>query len=161
MVNEAATETLVFGVIQNGAGEQGLVFIPKPEATRLAAIHAAISGSQTWGEFFATMPLGDSNYVRESRLDCDECVPDPSEKFDVELLPGFTDGDWPDWPEQKMLDWPPAEICQRYGRVESSVLNGPYLTLDVTRSPEIVDALERAEFELRFDEELVRKACGS
>ena len=79
---------------------------------------------------------------------------------DVELLPGFTEGNWQDWPEQKMLDWLPAEICRQYGEIESSVLNGPFVRFDPSRTPNILEALERSGFHLRLDEKLVRTACG-
>ena len=32
-------------------------------------------------------------------------------------LPGFEDGDWPDWPEQYMMRWLPAEVCCKYAIV--------------------------------------------
>jgi hypothetical protein len=47
------------------------------------------------------------------------------------------DGEYPEWPEQKMLAWLPANICRQFGKMESSVLNGPFLSLDVRRTPEI------------------------
>jgi hypothetical protein len=90
----------------------------------------------------------------------DEPLPNRSAKFDPDRL-GVCEGDYPEWPEQKMLDWLPAHVCREFGRVESSVLNGPFLSLDVRRAPEILAALERAGFECRLDEELVRRACGN
>lgn len=159
--HSTGSETLAFGLVPRG-GEQGnLVFIPQLEAKRLAAIHTAIASAQTWGHFCERMPANDLLEVKANIIECGESLPEDSDEFHIDLIPGLTDGDWPDWPEQKMLDWLPAEFCQRYGKVESSVLNGPYLTLDITRSPEILDALECTGFELRFDEELVRKACGN
>ena len=68
----------------------------------------------------------------------------------------ITEGDWPEWPEHEML----AEICRTYGYVEGSVLNGPFVRFDPGRTPEILEALERAGLHLRLDEKLVRTACG-
>ena len=39
-------------------------------------------------------------------------------------------------------------------------LTGDYLVLDAARSPEILAALEAAGYDCRWDEELVRRACG-
>jgi hypothetical protein len=152
-------QALVFGEIKK-AGEATLIFIPEADALRLAAIRRAIASSSTWADFFRLMPPADLTYVLNSMRDCDD-DPQPSDTFDVERLPGFCDGDWPSWPEQEMLTWLPAHVCRGFGKMESSVLNGPYLSLDVSRTPEIIAALELAGFAVRWDEELVRRACGS
>ena len=150
---------LVFGQIKK-AGEATLIFIPESEALRLAAIHRAIADSATWADFFRLMPSADLTYVLNSMRECDD-DPLPSDKFDVERLPGFCDGDWPTWPDQQMLEWLPASICRQYGRIEDSMLNGQYLVLDVRRTPEIIAALELAGFECRWDEALVKRASGN
>jgi hypothetical protein len=59
-----------------------------------------------------------------------------------------------------MLDWLPPEICREYGHIESSVLNGPFVRFDPSRTPDILEALERSGFHLRLDEALIRTACG-
>jgi hypothetical protein len=153
-------QTLVFGQIQK-AGQAALVFIPEADAVRLAAIHRAIATAETWGDFFDAIPTEELDTLYDRVFDEDgEHLPDRSAKFDPDRL-GACEGDYPDWPEQKMLDWLPAHICREFGRVESSVLNGPFLLLDVRRTPEILVALERASFECRLDEELVGRACGN
>ena len=151
---------LVFGQITK-AGEPTLIFIPEADAIRLAAIHNAIANSSTWGEFFDAIPPEEMDAVY-ARLfdDGDERLPDRSAKFDSDAL-GCGDGDYPDWPEQKMLEWLPADVCRRLGKVESSVLNGDYLSLDVRRAPEIIAALEASGFECRWDEALVKRASGN
>ena len=70
------------------------------------------------------MPASDLLDVKADLVDRGEPLPTDDAAFDVDLLPGFTEGDWPEWPEQKMLDWLPAKICREYGQIESSVLNG-------------------------------------
>jgi len=57
------------------------------------------------------MPVPDLLEVKAGLVDRHEPLPDDDAAFDVDVLPGFTEGDWPEWPEQKMLDWLPAEIC--------------------------------------------------
>jgi len=152
-------QTLVFGQIQK-LGEVALVFIPEADALRLAAIHRAIATAETWGDFVDAIPPEELDTVYDRAFDETERLPNRSAKFDPDLL-GVCEGDYPDWPEQKMLDWLPAHVCREFGRTDSSVLNGPFLSLDVRRTPEILAALERAGFECRLDEELVGRASGS
>ena len=88
-------------------------------------------------------------------------LPAMTDDFDDRWLPfGYHDGDWPDWPEQLMENWLPTRICAEYGKVESSLLNGSFLILDVTRAEEIMRALEREGFQLHHDPRLVRRAFG-
>jgi hypothetical protein len=83
------------------------------------------------------MPRDDCKYVADFIADCGEDVPQDSDEFSVDDLPGFTDGDWPDFVEQKMFDWLPPDICHRFGRSESTMLNGPMLVLDIRQINEI------------------------
>jgi hypothetical protein len=153
-------QTLVFGQNQK-AGQAVLVFIPEADAVHLAAIHRAIATAETWSDFFDAVPPEELDVVYERLVDEEtEPLPDRSAKFDPDRL-SVCEGDYPDWPEQKMIDWLPAHICREFGRVESSVLHGAFLSLDVRRTPEILVALERAGFECRLDEDLVRRACGN
>ena len=59
-----------------------------------------------------------------------------------------------------MLRWVPEEIQEEFGRVESSLHNGEYLTFDVQFRTEVVAAFERSGYECRNDEALVSRACG-
>jgi hypothetical protein len=142
------------------AGEKYLVFIPENEAKRLAQIHGAIESSNLWGEFRKRMPSKELKEVVGSLLDQEEPLPKDTDPFDVEMLPGFTEGDWLDWPEQKMMRWLPRDIWSKFGRIESSVLNGPFLVLDLQRLSEILAALSQAGFDCILDEKLVLRACG-
>jgi hypothetical protein len=148
----------VFGVVARG-DESNLVFIPELEAKRLAAIYDAIS-SKTWGEFARRMPADDLQDVISWFIEDERDVPSDDEKFVPEFLPPpYFDGDWPDWAEQKMLQWVPASILQKYATMMPTAINGSYPILDVSRKPEIVAAMEEAGFDCREDEKLVRNAC--
>jgi hypothetical protein len=157
-------QSLVYGVINRGSGDLNLVFIPEFEAFRLSSIHRAIETARTWEDFQGSVSPDDwCEVVRCWREDWEEGeeypVPQSTEKFDTQLLPGFCDGDWPDWPEQKMLEqWIPEDVQEQYGRRENSVINGYFLVLDVKRTTEIVAALEEKGF--RRDDAFVRLACG-
>jgi hypothetical protein len=147
----------VFGVVTRG-DESNLVFIPEPEAKRLAAIYDAIS-AKTWGEFKRRMPTDDLQEVISYFVEDEEEMPSDDAKFEPDLLPGFCDGDWPDWTEQRMLEWVPRSIIQKYATMMTTAINESYPVLDVSRKDEIVAAIQNARFECREDQELVRSAC--
>jgi hypothetical protein len=79
----------------------------------------------------------------------------------LETVPGFSDGTWPERPEQAMLRWLPPLICGRWGRRVNSRRRGDYLIFDPGRAPEILAALEAAGFSCCWDEDLVWQACGT
>jgi hypothetical protein len=107
------------------------VLIPRPEALRLASVHDAIHSSATWGEFKAKLRPEDwqdilsrlgyptlAEYREQEGFETDEeasksfgslplgeRMPIDSDKFESDWLPGFTDGDWPEWPAQEALRW--------------------------------------------------------
>lgn len=54
-------------------------------------------------------------------------APGDSESFSASgTIPGFDDGDYPEWPAQEMLEWMPADIVSRFGQGVNSVLNGEF-----------------------------------
>jgi hypothetical protein len=153
-------EPLVFGVLRKSLDDANLVFIPQSQARRLAAIHTAISEATTWFSFCERMPL-DNLWEVARELRRHRKLPAMTDDFDDRWPPfGYHDGDWPGWPEQLMLNWLPQRICDIYGTVETSVFNGFFLILDVSRANEIVNALEQEAFQLHHDPQLVRRACG-
>jgi hypothetical protein len=64
-------------------------------------------------------------------------------------------GDYPPWLQQEMLDWFPPDIAWRFGKMESSVLNGSFLFLPKSAEKEIVDALTREGFEVQRRDDLL------
>jgi hypothetical protein len=98
-------------------------------------------------ESYKSLPLG-------------ERMPIDSDKFEPEHLPGFTDGDWPEWPAQEALRWVPRDVQQRFGKSVSSSINGPFLTLDPTRASEIIAAMAELGYVCERDDGLVRSASG-
>lgn len=87
-------------------------------------------------------------------------MPIDSDRFKAEQLPGFSDGDWPEWPAQQALDWVPPEIQRRFGKTNSSVLNGPFLELDPQRAAEIIAAMEEVDYVCERNDALVQSASG-
>ena len=87
-------------------------------------------------------------------------MPFDGDPFQVESLPGVSDGSWPERPEQAMLRWLPPLLCGRLGRRVFSQRRGDWLIFDPGRAPEILAALEGAGYVCCWDEDLVRRACG-
>ncbi len=75
------------------------------------------------------------------------------------MIPGFEDGDYPEWPAQEMLDWMPEE-ASRFGEYTNSVLNGPFLVIPPDKESAIVDALEAAGYTCERNDPLVQTASG-
>ena len=171
-----------------GTYHDNFILIPRTEALRLASIHDAIYSStgSTWGEFREKLSPKDwqdvltrleyqtlAEYRAEEGFETDdealdayrslplgERMPIDSDKFESDWLPGLTDGDWPEWPAQEALRWVPRDIKQRFGKSVSSVINGPFLTLDPSRASEIVAAMEELGYACERDDALVAAASG-
>ncbi len=94
-----AKSTYVFGVVSRGGGDTNLVFIPEPEARRLAAINQAICTSKTWFDFTRQMPADDLQEVVCRFIEDDEPLPNNEDKFVVDFAtlkwPHFDRYIWP------------------------------------------------------------------
>lgn len=110
-----------------GDGYDGALFAERDAAERVAQIRDALHESTTWGEFRANLPDGEW----EDNLEpCFEEVPADDAPFHRDMVPGYVDGDYPEWLRQSQLDWFPAELIEKYaGQVETTVLNGDVLDL--------------------------------
>ena len=87
-------------------------------------------------------------------------MPIDSDPFEADWLPGYTDGDWPEWPAQQALHCVPGDIQQQFGKTNSSVLNGPFLELDPRRASEIIEAMEKLGYLCERNDALVQSASG-
>jgi hypothetical protein len=135
------------------------VFLPAQRARELTDIHLAIATATTWRQFARIIPAPDWHAVLQGFCDYEDPVCLDSE-FDQARLPGFEDGDWPDWVEQHMMRWLPAEVWRMYAVVHQSVINGPFISFDPKREAEIVKAFEGAGFACQRNDGLVLRACG-
>lgn len=100
-------------------------------------------------------------WQRYEKLMPGERMPFDEDPFKLEAVPGSGNGAWPERPEQAMLRWLPPLVCGRWGRRVNSRQRGDYLIFDPGHAPEILADLEAAGFSCRWDEELVRQACGT
>ena len=79
--------------------------------------------------------------------------------FDGEQLYGG-DGDWPDWPDQDMLEWVPSAIQEKFGMASRSFVSGPCLYFELSVESELVSAFQDAGYSVDRNDKLVRTACG-
>jgi hypothetical protein len=138
-------------------GELGdaLVLIPRDRAEELADVRRAVQRSTTWGELRARLSEERRDQIAENFGD--EDVPADDVTLDDVRVPGWDDGDWPEWPAQAMLDWVPAEV-QALGTEGSTRLNGEQLELDPERTADVVAAMETAGYAMTRDDAAVEGA---
>ena len=112
-----------------------VTFARRSDAEEVALIWTALKTAKTWGEFRAKLPDGEWEANLEDFFD--ESPPD-EEPFDAGEVPGHLDGDYPQWLRQTMLEWFPPELIDKYGDIQTSVLNGEFLDLPADKAEEIV-----------------------
>ena len=138
-----------------------LIFIPKRQAERLCNLWHAATTAKTWGELRSMLVPGEIDEIVWFLVESydDDWKPIGETVFDGEMLYGG-DGDWPDWPQQDMLDWVPPEIQVEYGEQTRSFVSGPCLVFDSSHETDVVDAFRRSGFTVVRDDDLVKRACG-
>lgn len=102
----------------------------------------------------------DQAFKEYQALAFSERLPNENDAFDRATIPGFCDGDWPDWPQQEMLNWIPQAIQKTYGQRVASTLNGPFLSFRTDDEKVIVEAFIELAYRCHRDDCLVRQACG-
>jgi hypothetical protein len=114
---------LVYRVAENG----GVVFAEPDRANLIAKIHAAIRSSTTWGEFRFAMPREEYEDLVQTGFDSNgEPRPKSTDPFSGELVPGWSDGDYPPWLQTEMQRILPAPVLEQFGKMESTFLNGNF-----------------------------------
>ena len=150
-------QRLVYGQLT----DDQLVFIPEGEAVELAQLRNALSREQaaTWGEFKQRIPPRRWLEI-VANIDDEEWVPADDDPFDPDQVWGYQDGDWPEWPAQRMLEWMPEDIQKRFGEIGTSVLNGDFLQIAPGSENEVVAALKEAGYTCIRNDHLVELASG-
>jgi hypothetical protein len=122
----------------------GLVFAESKRARFISRIHDAINGSSTWEQFRRAMPRAEySKVIREWFDEEGEPRPRGSDEFDASMVPGYCDGDYPDWLQQEMDELLPEEILDEFAEIENTMLNGYYVQIDPEKLPAIKARLEQ------------------
>ena len=142
----------------------------KMPANRLPELLTTFPECGAWSSFDRYYQANAQSGAREEReslwqeytnLAPGQRMPLDDDAFEVNAVPGLSEGNWPERPEQAMLRWLPPLICGRLGRRVYSRRQGDYLIFDPGRAPEILAALEAAGYCCCWDEDLVQRACGS
>lgn len=97
----------------------------------------------------------------QKEIEIGDRAPDGSDAFNIGMVHGLDDGDWPEWPAQEMLNWVPHEIQSRFGHVATSVFNGDFLKFEVAREAAIVDAFHSLGYHCEKNQALIDQASGS
>ena len=143
-------DELIYGAL--GDTEFGAV-VPRRYSTQLEAQLTA----NTWGELRARVPANLAREVAEMRAGAEDGDPPPSddERYDPQDIFGWGDGDYPDWPQQRMLDFLPDDLIERYGAEETSVHNGEFFELPVEHLDALAKDLEERGYRCTRDDRLV------
>lgn len=96
---------IVYRVV--GYGFDCALFAKQERADRLVQVRRALNMSRTWGEFRMSLPAGE--WDTEFAESFDE-VPSDDEPFVADTVPGFADGDYPEWLLQTQLEWFPKDL---------------------------------------------------
>lgn len=144
-------------VLVYGIAGPDVVFIDRDLAEELARLRA---GFGTWGDARAALPGPRWQEIIDRLEGAEIDVPAPEQPFDLDLIPGYVDGDWPEWPAQQMFEWMPPELIARFGRSTASVLNGDFLEIDPLQGPALAASLEETGWTCIRDDALVSAASG-
>lgn len=129
---------LLYTVTETGA----VVFAERARAESVARLRAAFEQSSTWGELRSRLEPAELSEVLRN-MDLQPVDVDPEAPFDPDDVPGYADGDYPEWLQQTMLQWFPAELIPTYGQRMDSVLNGEFLQLPAHVADEVADLLRQ------------------
>lgn len=118
------------------------------------------TGIATWGAARNDLKSSRWEEIVEKYADFEIDIPSDDEAFDLDDIPGFADGDWPEWPAQLMLEFVPGSIAEKYGRKVDSVLNGQFLEFDAADEEVIVAEMNAAGFTCTRNDSIVATASG-
>ena len=136
---------IVYRMKPGSNDQETVVFAERDRAVRATQIRDAIEQSATWGQFKGALPEGEWESCFLAHFeDHEENPPADDEAFEADDIPGYAEGDYPEWLTQIQLDWFPKELIAKYGGdVGSTVLSGPVLDLPADKS-ELIAADLRA-----------------
>jgi hypothetical protein len=109
----------------------GLVFAMADDAFRNHTIRTAMQVSKTWGEFRCAIGEGEYQAVLSAiSTDISEpiIVPDDNDPFNSDRIPGYSDGDYPEWLQARMDALLPADILAKFSEKVATMFNGDYVS---------------------------------
>ena len=140
-----------------------LVFAPPKRAELIDQLHRAIEESTTWGEFRRRVPkdeykelFADVFSTDPEELEEDEELREPGdrEEFSCDVVPGYSDGDYPPWVAAEMERYLPDSVIETYGKTDDSMVNGSFLAIDAANREKVLEALKSEGFEVVEREDL-------
>ena len=139
-----------------------VILIPDGLCQDLLQIRKALATSQNWQEFLDALPVEDLEIIREYFEEDERFAgKQPAEvPFDQDQIDLVCDGDWPAWPQQRMLNWVPEAIQEQFGEVADTRLNGQYLEIPEEKLQAVIQALEAHGYQCRVDDQAVLTAVG-
>jgi hypothetical protein len=146
---------LVYG---NSGGRLGLVFLEEDYAEEIRDLRSALRSAATWSE------LGNMARKKRYRETVEVCKgyehdfsPNPEDDFDAESLPGYADGNWPEFAPNAMGRWVDEEIIYEYGWY-APTMNGFHPVIDAENEEEVVALLEEQGHVCTRDDDLIWSA---
>ena len=136
---------------------EGLVFATTDDAFRNHAIRTALEASKTWGEF--RHAVGEEEYqalLSKMSMHISEpiVIPNNEDPFDRDRIPGYGDGDYPEWLQTQMEHFLPADILAKFGEPVATMLNGDYIHIDPSSEKRFVLALRKRGYEVHRRDDL-------
>jgi hypothetical protein len=126
-------------VFQLYSGSDGLL-IPLSEWERTRKIQDAMGSAKTWADFQNALPEGEWEALG--------LIVDPEDAFDPTQLPGYMDGEYPNWfGPAESLDLP-EEFVKEFGNTATSFVSGIWIDYPLERLPEMKVNLRRYGFEI-------------
>jgi len=148
-----------FNIVAGVLVDASVVMIPEDEAMVLDQLYDAL-GARTWGEFRQQAPEAWYQSALERTFGEEDEAPDPVTPFDREQIWGYCDGDWPAWPQQRMLEWVPKQVQADFGNAEASCINGSFLSIEAMHVDKVIAAMEALGYRCRRDDDLVARVSG-
>nr|WP_314144387.1 hypothetical protein [uncultured Rhodococcus sp.] len=134
-----------------------MIFIERSLAHELVLLR---TGVPTWGTARTMLKPSRWNEITEILADAEIDLPQDDQVFALDDIPGYVDGDWPEWPAQLMLKLVPSAIADRYGNKVDSVFNGTFLEFDAADEEKIVAEMNATGFTCIRDDGVVATASG-
>jgi hypothetical protein len=136
---------------------EGLVFATADNALRNHAIRTALEASKTWGDF--RQAVGEEEYRAvlsklSTHISEPVVVPNNEDPFNRDRIPGYSDGDYPEWLQSQMEWLLPTDILAKFGEPVATRLNGDYVHIDPSSEKRFVLALRKRGYEVHRRDDL-------
>ena len=82
-------------------------------------------------------------------------IPGPAAVFGLEqLCPQYLDGDYPQWLQKQQEYWVPKDILERWGRKDTTMLNGDFWILETQYEVKIIKELQNSDLKVLKSDDL-------